>query len=102
MVSNPHLKRKKNLVNKNQGWEPIFQKYKVNENTSRHNPKKKQKQTINKNKVKTLCKDLMQKGLVAMTINDNKEDLKKKVVIYHKWVNDGGALTMMCGRNEEP
>jgi hypothetical protein len=37
-----------NLVNKNQGWEPIHQKYKANENTSRHNPKKKQKQTINK------------------------------------------------------
>jgi hypothetical protein len=31
-------------------------KYKANEDTSRHNPKKKQKQTINKNQVKTLCK----------------------------------------------
>jgi hypothetical protein len=38
---------KENLVNKNQGWEPIQQKYKANENTSRHNPKKKQKRTIN-------------------------------------------------------
>jgi hypothetical protein len=47
---------KKNPVNKNQGWESIHQKYKANENTSRHNPKKKQKQTMNKNQVKTLCK----------------------------------------------
>ncbi len=31
----------------------IHQKYKANENTSKHNPKKKQKQTINqKNQVK--------------------------------------------------
>jgi hypothetical protein len=49
--------KRKNLVNKNQGWEPIHEKYKVDENTSRCNPKEKQKQTINKNKVKTLCKD---------------------------------------------
>jgi hypothetical protein len=48
---------KKNLVNKNQRWEPINQKYKANENTSRHNLKKKQKQITNKNQVKTLCKD---------------------------------------------
>jgi hypothetical protein len=33
-------KKKKNPVSKNQGWEPIHQKYKANENTSRHNPKK--------------------------------------------------------------
>jgi hypothetical protein len=39
-----------------QGYEPIHQKYKANESTSRQNPKKKQKQTINKNKVKALCK----------------------------------------------
>ncbi len=32
-------------------------KYKANENTSRHNLKKRQKQTINKNQVKTLCKE---------------------------------------------
>ncbi len=38
-------RKKKNTVNKNQGWEPIHQKYKASENTSRHNPKKKQKQT---------------------------------------------------------
>jgi hypothetical protein len=36
-------KKKKNLVIKNQRWEPIHQKYKANENTSRHNPKKKTK-----------------------------------------------------------
>ncbi len=34
---------KKNTANKNQGWEPIHQKYKANENTSKHNPKKKEK-----------------------------------------------------------
>jgi hypothetical protein len=48
-------KERKTPVNKNQGWEPIHLKYKANENTSsRHNPKKNQKQTINKNQVKTL------------------------------------------------
>jgi hypothetical protein len=25
-----------------------------------------------------------------------------KVVVYHKSTNDGGALVIMCGRNEEP
>jgi hypothetical protein len=33
----------KNLVNKNQAWEPIHQKYKANENTSRHKQNKKTK-----------------------------------------------------------
>ncbi len=46
----------KNHVNGNQGWELVNQKYKAKENTSRYNPKKKQKQTINKNHVKNLCK----------------------------------------------
>jgi hypothetical protein len=54
----PHLgalyatckEREKNLINKIQGWESIHQKYKANENTSKHNPNKKQKQTINKRK----------------------------------------------------
>jgi hypothetical protein len=50
-------KWKKNLVNKNQRGEPIHQTYKANENTSKHNPKKKQKQTINKNQINTLCKE---------------------------------------------
>jgi hypothetical protein len=49
--------KKKNPVNKNQGWEPIQQEYKANENTSRHNLNIKQKQTINKNQVETLCKE---------------------------------------------
>jgi hypothetical protein len=47
-------------VNKNQGWEPIHQKYKAKENTSKHNPKRKQKWTINKKS----NKDPMQKGLM--------------------------------------
>jgi hypothetical protein len=34
---------KKNPINKNQGWEPIHQKYKANVNKIRHNPKKKTK-----------------------------------------------------------
>jgi len=53
------VKRKKNPVhkNKNQAWEPMHQKYKANENKSKHNPKKKQKQTINNNQVKTLCNE---------------------------------------------
>jgi hypothetical protein len=47
--SHTYLKgSKKSPVNTNQGWEPIHQNYNANENTSRHNPKKKQKQTINK------------------------------------------------------
>jgi len=33
--------KNENPVNKNQGWEPIHQKYKANENTSRYHPKKK-------------------------------------------------------------
>jgi hypothetical protein len=49
-INNFFLKKKKNPINKNQRWELIRQKYKANENTSRHNPKKKQKQTMNKNK----------------------------------------------------
>jgi hypothetical protein len=49
--------KKKNPVIKNEGCEPIQQRYKANENTSRHNQKKKQKQTIKKNQVKTLCKE---------------------------------------------
>jgi hypothetical protein len=43
-----------------QGWEPIHQKYKANENTSRHNPRKKQKLTINKKS----GEDHMQRGLL--------------------------------------
>jgi hypothetical protein len=50
------IKRKKNPEYKNQEGEPIHQKYKAKESTNSHNPKKKQKQTINKNKVKTLYK----------------------------------------------
>ncbi len=57
--------KKKNPVFKNQGWEPIQQKYKANENTS-----KKQKQTINKNAKKIHDYE--------MTTNQNKENLRKK------------------------
>jgi hypothetical protein len=37
-----------------------------------------------------------------MMINDNKEDVRRKIVICHKLINGGGALAMMCGRDEEP
>jgi hypothetical protein len=68
---------KKNPLNKNQGWEPFRQKYKANENTSRHNLKRKQKQTINKNEVKTLCKDDYE-----MIINNNKKRPKMKELSF--------------------
>jgi len=47
-------RKKKNPTIKSR-IEPIHQKYKANESASRHNPKKKQNKTINKNKVKALC-----------------------------------------------
>ncbi len=50
----------------------IHQKYKANENTSKHNPNKKEKQTINKKKS---GKNPMQRGL--MTKNDNQTVTKK-------------------------
>jgi hypothetical protein len=56
------LLKKENAVNKKQGRESIRQKYKANENTSRHNSKKKQKQTINKKKS---GKDPTQRGLMV-------------------------------------
>jgi len=72
--------KKKIQINKNQRWEHIHRKYKAYENTSRHNPNKKQKQTINKNQVKTLCKED-----TKQTINKNqvktlcKEDTKQTI-----------------------
>jgi hypothetical protein len=48
--------KEKKSINQNQGWEPIHENYKATENTSKHNPKKKQKQIINKNQIKILCK----------------------------------------------
>jgi hypothetical protein len=56
--------KNENLVNKNQGWEPIHQKYKANENTSRYHPKKE----------KTKSK--------RTKIKDNKEDLNKRAVSF--------------------
>jgi hypothetical protein len=54
--------KNKNPGNKNQGWKPIHQKYKANENTSRHNPKKKNKA----NNRQKLGRDLMQRGLTVI------------------------------------
>ncbi len=36
-----------------------------------------------------------------MMINDNIENLRWKSYFCHKLVSDGGALVMMCGRDEE-
>jgi hypothetical protein len=60
-------------VYKNQGREPIHQEYKANESMSRHNPKKKQKQTINKKIRKKPYANRTHGN--KMPINDNKEDL---------------------------
>jgi hypothetical protein len=80
--------------------EPIHQKYTANENTSRRNPKKK----TNANNQQKLCKNPMQRGLMAMEQQSTitKKISNERVVIYHKSTNDGGALTMMCGRDAEP
>jgi hypothetical protein len=48
MLLLPSVKRKKNLVYKNQGREPIHQKYKANESTSSHNQKKKKQKGYGK------------------------------------------------------
>jgi hypothetical protein len=54
----PWVKFEENPISKNQGWEPIHQKYKANENTSRHNPKKERKKANNQqNQVKTIRKE---------------------------------------------
>jgi hypothetical protein len=53
------LKKEKNPVKTNQGWEPIHQKYKANENTNRHNLKNKTKA----NNQQKSAKHPMQRGL---------------------------------------
>jgi len=63
---------------------------------------KKQKQTINKNKMKKSY--VNRTHGYEMTINDNKKKsskMERAVVVCHKLTNDGGALAMMCGKNEE-
>jgi hypothetical protein len=67
---------KKKTVDKNQGWEPIQQKYKANKKTSGHNPKRKQKQ----NNQQKSGEDLMHEGThgYEVTIDNNKENLKQK------------------------
>ncbi len=37
-----------------------------------------------------------------MTINDNKEDLKRRSCHFHKSARDKSALTLMCERDGEP
>ncbi len=46
----------------------------------------------------------MQRGLIAMKWQSTitKKTYNKRVVICHKSTIDGSALTMMCGRDEEP
>jgi hypothetical protein len=50
------LIRNKNHVNKNQGWEPIHEKYNTNKNKNTHNPKKKTKANNQQKLGKNLCK----------------------------------------------
>jgi hypothetical protein len=52
---------RKKIVIKNQGWEPIYQKYKTNENTIKHNPKN----CFYKNQQKS-SKKPMQRVFIAM------------------------------------
>jgi hypothetical protein len=42
-------RKEKNLVYKNQGPEPIHQKYKANESTSSHTPKEKKRKKMEAN-----------------------------------------------------
>jgi hypothetical protein len=62
---------------KNQGWEPIYQKYKANESMSRRNPKeKKWKLTINKREKEENPANITQG--CKTTVNDHKENLRWK------------------------
>jgi hypothetical protein len=61
--------------------EPIHQQYKAKENTSRHNPKKKQKQTINKNPIKTLCHSYDILG-ARMLWKPKEARIKKKIIEF--------------------
>jgi hypothetical protein len=54
------VNKKKNPVYKNEGREPIHQKYKANESRSRSNPKKKKT-----NNLKKKGKNCMQIGFIA-------------------------------------
>ncbi len=46
----------------------------------------------------------MQRGLMTMKWQSmiTKKTWDKRVVIFHKSTSDGGALAMVCGRDEEP
>jgi hypothetical protein len=71
----PYLKKKKNFVYKNQGQEPIHQKYKANESMNTQ-PTKKMK-TNNQQKIRKRKKPYANKTQgYKMTINDNKKDQK--------------------------
>jgi hypothetical protein len=82
------------------GWEPIHQKYKANENTSRHN----QRENKIKQPIKSRWRPYAKKTHGnKMIINDNKGNLRwKNCVVCYKLVSNGGALVMVCGRDEEP
>jgi hypothetical protein len=74
----PLGKKKTILWTKIKGWEPIYQNYKANENTSKHNnPKTKTKA---KQLPKISSKDSMQRGFnhseMIINPNTNKEDLR--------------------------
>jgi hypothetical protein len=78
----------------------MYQKYKANESTSKHNPKKKRKQPINK-KIRKKSFANRTHGY-EMTINITKKTQYEKIVICHNLTNDEGALAIMCGGDENP
>jgi hypothetical protein len=78
------LAKKKNPVYKTQQWQPIHQKYKANESTSKHNPKKKNESQQSRKIRKINSYASMIQGY-EMIINDNKD---KKVIDCHKFTSD--------------
>jgi hypothetical protein len=73
------IKLKKDLVYKNQRQEPIDQKYKANESTSKHNPKRGKKTEANNQwKIRKKKPYANKTQGYKMMINDNKEDLRWK------------------------
>jgi hypothetical protein len=76
------------------------QKYKANENTSRHNQRENKIKQSTKIRWRPYAKKTHDN---KMTINNNKEDLRWKIcVIFYKLVSNGGALAMVCGKDEKP
>jgi hypothetical protein len=90
----------KNPLNKNQGWNPSIKSTQQMRTQVDATQRKKTKANNEQN----FCKNPTQRGLMAMKQQSTitKKISNERVVIYHKSTNDGGALTMMCGRDEKP